>query len=203
MEGSVPWRNVWTTGPFGPAFQYVIVVPVTNFAQYDQGDPLARALGGAGMAQWISKISKTVDSVSTQLLTLRQGISVVSNTTTPYKYARVTDLTVLPGKGGEFVELMRSEYFPAVQRSGTPDFWIYSSGVGGRAGVFTIVYPTNSYAEFDGPPAVNRGLGSDPESRAAARQAFDVKRNALISNYESWLIRLVPELSFNTSAGSN
>ncbi len=202
-EGSVPWRRVWTTGPFGQAFEYVIVAPMTNLARYDEIDPLTRALGGAGMAQWIGKISKTAESVSTQLFTLQESISVQSNTTTPYKFARVTDLTVLPGKAGEFVDLMRSEYLPALQRAGIPDFWIYSSGLGGYAGVFTMVNPANSYAEFDQPPPVNRGMGSDAESQAAARQAFNVRRNALITSYKNRLLRFLPDLSFDTTGSSN
>ncbi|MBA3770374.1 MAG: hypothetical protein H0X08_07755, partial [Blastocatellia bacterium] len=55
IKGGVKWRDVWVTATFGNAFEYFIVAPIDNFAQYDAPHPIEKALGKEGFAAWRAK----------------------------------------------------------------------------------------------------------------------------------------------------
>src|SRR6266480_279789 len=66
----VPYR--WTFAEFiaGQNYTMVSVQPVPNFAQYDQGPILTRALGADGAANYNAKLRSTIVSTETKILTV-------------------------------------------------------------------------------------------------------------------------------------
>src|SRR5438034_1215771 len=94
----VPYR--WTFAEFiaGQNYTMVSVQPVPNFAQYDQGPILTRALGADGAANYNAKLRSTIVSTETKILTVQRPMSINSASTTPPTYLQVQRILVAPGK---------------------------------------------------------------------------------------------------------
>src|SRR6184192_2511548 len=70
----------WTFAEFiaGQNYTMVSVQPVPNFAQYDQGPILTRALGADGAANYNAKLRSTIVSTETKILTVQRPMSINS-----------------------------------------------------------------------------------------------------------------------------
>jgi len=72
----------------------------------------------------------------------------------------VTELHVKPEKVDEWLALERNEVIPALKKAGIKEYTVYQTLIG-EATNFIIVRPLPSFAEFNGPDALERALGKD------------------------------------------
>lgn len=190
-KAGTPWRWVFANGPLsGDAFVFVTVVPITNFAQFDQGAAIQRALGPDGAAKYNAKIRPTILSQHQVLQTLQPNASLQSFSGTPPALALVSTIDLQPGKGPEFVQITTQEFLPALKKAGVTDYLVFNTNYGGPAGQRSIVQYLPNYAALDQPGAIQRALGQE------AAQALNQKRGALVARTENAVYRLVPELSY-------
>jgi hypothetical protein len=106
----------------------------------------------------------------------------------------VQDFQVIPGKNGEFADIMTKEYLPAMKKAGVRDFWVYNTNFGGPGGRVTTVRAISKYAELD--PQPGGGLLVQGGLTQQAAQQLNARRAALFSGTETNIYRYVPELSF-------
>ncbi len=190
-KAGVPWRWVWTNTPAGgQGFTFVTVTPIANYAQFDQGSPLQKALGTEGLARYNAKVRPTIVSTHTTIQTLVRNASIQSFSSTPPNLAIVTTIQLLPGKGQEFASITASEFVPAMKKSGVVDYWVFATNFGGPGGQRTIVTPIANFAALDAPNPLTRALGAE------GAQKLNQKRGALVASTETIVVRYVPELSF-------
>lgn len=192
-KAGIAWRHTWADGgPFGENARFVSVQPVTNFAQFDQGSTITRALGAEGAAKYQAKLQPTIVSSRAWIDTLQPDDSIDSRAATPPALILVQTYQTLPGKGQELSELWRAEYLPRYRKAGVRDVWVYTATFGAPLGQVTVVRPISKYAELDLQPGLLQRGGLSPE----AAQKVNARRAALISGTESTVLRYLPDLSF-------
>lgn len=192
-KAGVTYRWTWANGPTGQGFTFVGVQPVTSYAQYDQGNPMQRAIGADGVANYNAKLRPTIVSTHTYIETLRQDLSIQSNSTTPPSLAQVQTFQIAAGKGNDFTNIMTSDYLPNYKKAGVKDFWTYATNFGAPAGQVVTVRFLSKYAELDAPGLLQQA-GLSPEAAAP----INARRAAIASVIDNNVVRFVPELSFGS-----
>jgi hypothetical protein len=192
-KAGVQFRWTYANGPSGQGFTFISAQPVTNYAQFDQPGALQKAIGADGVANFNAKLRPTLVSQHTYLQTLRQDLSIQSNSPTPPALLVVQSFQIAPGKGNDFTSSMTSDYLPNFKKAGVKDFWAYATNFGAPGGQIVTVRAIAKYAELDEPGLLNKaGLTQDAIQQIGARRA------AVASVIENNLVRLVPELSFGS-----
>jgi hypothetical protein len=193
-KAGVPWRWTFGTGPVGPGFTYVTAQPIPNYASFDQGPAILRALGQEGAAKYNAKLRPMLVSTNSVIQTLIANASLQSFSQTPPPLVTIQTLQLLPGKGPEFATITSTEFLPALKKAGATDYWVFATNFGGSGGERTIVSPASKFADFDQGPPIVRALGAE------AAQKLTQKRNALTTRSEITIMRFLPNLSYGAPA---
>ena len=80
----------------------------------------------------------------------------------------VTEIRVKPEKIGEWLALERDEVVPALKKAGIKRYTVFQTLIGETTD-FVIVRPLPSFAEFNGPDALERALGAEKSAALVAR----------------------------------
>ncbi len=194
-KAGVPWLQTYAIGPFGQAFTTVALTPIANYAQFDEPSPIVKALGPAGAAAYNAKLRPMLVRAEALVQTFRQDLSITSNSTTPPPFVLVQTFQLLPGKGGDFANVMTQDFLPAYKKAGVKDLLVYVTNFGGPGGQFLVVQPLAKMAELDqGNPLQRAGLSQE------ALQQMNARRNAFISGNQTEVARFLPELSYGSAA---
>jgi hypothetical protein len=189
-KGGATWREVWqTTAAAGDAFEYVIVAPIDNFAQYDGPSPLEKGLGKDGFAAWQAKASRYVNSVRRFVIRTRPDLSNEGKRTGPPKLAVVTHVHVAPGRGQDFENYTKNEFLPVVKQ-GQATYRVAETVFGGDANEYVTLTLRESFADIDKGPVIVQVLGA--EGAAKLLQKLPV---GTVMHVERSFARFVPELS--------
>ena len=197
-RAGLAWRDVWQTAQFGDIFEYIIVTPIQNFAQYDGPSPLERALGSAGFAAWRQEAGRLVTSVRTYAARFRTDLSYQTELTAPPRMGVVTFYHVVPGRNAEFEEVLRNDFLPVIRRSQIRGFWVTQVQFGGNAHEYITLALHENFAEIDRGSPPSRVLGQE-----RATELFRRLNRDNVSHVERVVIRLVPELSFRQAQAAN
>ena len=190
-KAGMAYRWTWANGASGQAFTFVSVQPISNYAQFDQPGALGRAIGADGVANYNAKLRPTIVSQHTYIETLRQDLSIVSNSSMPPAFAVIQSFQVAPGKGDDFTKSMTSDYLPNYKKAGVKDFWVYAINFGAPGGQIVPARPIGKYAELDEPGLLAKaGVTGDAAAQIGARRA------AIATVIDNDFVRYVPALSF-------
>jgi hypothetical protein len=188
-KGGAMWRDVWTTAASGDAFEYVIVAPIDNFAQYDGPGPLEKGLGKEGFAAWQAKASRYVNSVRRFVIRTRPDLSYEGKRTGPPKLAVVSHIHVAPGRGQDFENYTKNDFLP-VLKQGQATYRVAETIFGGDANEFVTLTLRESFADLDKGPVAVQVLGAE-----GAAKLFQKLPAGAVVHIERYLARFVPELS--------
>jgi len=189
-KGGAMWREVWqTTAAAGDAFEYVIVAPIDNFAQYDGPSPLEKGLGKEGLAAWQTKASRYVNGVRRLVIRTRPDLSYEGKRTGPPKLAVVSHLHVAPGRRQDFENYTRNDFLPVVKQ-GQATYRVAETIFGGDANEFITLTLRESFADIDKGAVAVQVLGAE----GAAKLLQKLPAGTLV-HVERYLARFVPELS--------
>jgi hypothetical protein len=194
-KAGIAYRWTFANGPVGgQGFTFTAVQPVTSFAQYDQPAPFVRAMGEAGAANYNAKLRATLVSTHTYIQTLRQDLSIQSNSPTAPPLAQVQTIQVAPGKNAEFTSIMTTDFLPNYKKAGVKDFWVFAVNFGAPGGQLVMVRGLSKYADLDVTPGLLQRAGVSPE----AAQKINERRGAISSLIDNAVVRFVPDLSFGS-----
>lgn len=103
----------------------------------------------------------------------------------------ITVVSVKPDMMVEFQNFMKNTTNPALKKGGLKwrEVW-QNTGAAGDAFEYVLVTPVAKLAEFDGPGALERGLG------AQGLPAWQSKASSLVNSVRRFIIRTRPDLSF-------
>ena len=189
-KGGAMWRDVWqTTAAAGDAFEYVVVAPIENFAQYDGPSPLEKGLGKEGLAAWQAKASRYVNSVRRFVIRTRPDLSYEGKRTGPPKLAVVSHLHVAPGRGQDFENYTKNDFLPVVKQ-GQVTYRVAETIFGGDANEFITLTLRESFADIDKGPVAVQVLGAE-----GAAKLFQKLPTGTLVHVERSFARYVPELS--------
>ena len=105
----------------------------------------------------------------------------------------ITVVSVKPEMMNEFQNFMKNTTNPALKKGGLKwrEVW-QNTGAAGDAFEYVLVTPVAKFAEFDGPSALEKGLG------AQGLPAWLAKAGSLVNSVRRFIIRTRPDLSFAT-----
>lgn len=193
-KAGLAWRHTLANGATGQGFTRVTIIPLVNNAQLDMPGFITRAVSAEANANYNAKLRTTIQSQRTEIYTLEQNASLMSNLTTMPQLQIVQVAKVLPGKGNEFLASMREDYLPNYKKAGVKDYWVWTLNAGGPGGERVMVRLIDKYAEIDRPPLFQQaGVSQDQQDKIGAR------RNATLATpIETEVYRFIPELSYGT-----
>jgi hypothetical protein len=189
-KGGVKWREVWqTTNIAGDAFEFVIVAQFDKFADFDGPNPLEKALGSQGFAEWAAKAGTLVKGVHRYVVRTRPDLGVMSSKPYAPKLAVISSLHVAVGRNQEFENWTKNEYLPVMAKGGTT-YLVSQTIFGGDPNEYVTLVMRDSFAEIDKGPVAVQVLG--PEG---AQKLFDKLPAGTVTHIERSITRFVPELS--------
>ncbi|MCA1593518.1 MAG: hypothetical protein LC754_12880 [Acidobacteria bacterium] len=197
-RGGMKWRDVWQTATFGNLYEYLIVAPVENFAQYDEPSAIERALGKAGYDAWRLEAGRLVTDAHTSAAAFRSDLSYETEMKGPPKMGVVSVYHVAPGRTGNFEETLKEDYLPVIKRSGIGGYWVSQTMFGGDPNEYLTLALHENYKEIDKGPPVRRVLGAEKGEELIRKLLKDN-----VTHVERSVIRFIPELSFRQSPPGN
>jgi hypothetical protein len=107
------------------------------------------------------------------------------------EFLSVTVVSVKPDMMVEFQNFMKNTTNPALKKGGVKwrEVW-QNTGAAGDAFEYVLVTPVAKLADFDGPGALEKGLGPQGLS------AWQTKASSLVNSVHRFIIRTRPDLSF-------
>jgi hypothetical protein len=113
------------------------------------------------------------------------------------EFLSITVVSVKPEMMVEFQNFMKNTTTPALKKGGLKwrEVW-QNTNAAGDAFEYVIVAPVAKLAEFDGPGALEKGLG--PQGLTA----WQTKAGSLVNSVRRFIIRTRPDLSFATQAAA-
>lgn len=109
------------------------------------------------------------------------------------EFLAITVVSVKPEMMVEFQNFMKNTTNPALKKGGLKwrEVW-QNTGAAGDAFEYVLVTPMAKFADFDGPSALEKGLGPQ------GLPAWSTKAGSLVTSVRRFIIRTRPDLSFAT-----
>jgi hypothetical protein len=186
-KAGVKSRTVYSSGLFGTAGEYVLIAPIEKFADFDAGNPLAKALGPEGAARLGEKLRKCVVESHSYLITRLADLS--NDTQQPPAMIVSTRLRVPPNHSAEFQNLVKTEILPIYKKANV-SLLVSARGLGGNPSDVTLSSGLNKFADLDGGSTLVKALGQDGFQKLA------IKATALGTVIDQVLRVRVNDLSF-------
>jgi hypothetical protein len=160
-------RTVYSNGLFGNAYEYTIVTPFEKYAEFDEPNPMIRALGQPAAARLNEKTRKCVVSSNSYSIT---RLADLSNTLEGAQPAIVVSARyrIAPGKMTEFENLVKFDVLP-VYKKGKTGLLVFRRGPGANTNDVTLNTLYSKYADLDGGPFLTKQLGQDAAGRINAK----------------------------------
>lgn len=173
----------------GLSAEYTIVTPVSKWADYDMADVTAKALGEAGAARWIARVTKCVKNRRVDTIESRPDLSIPLKDGRMPKLAVVTSRRNRPARYGDYNDWLTNKWVPAVKAAGMNGYFVYRNAFGGHNREWVTVSFVDNWATFDGEHPVREHLGDDGWRKLRAGTG------EMTSSSVRRIIRLRPDLS--------
>jgi len=179
---------VWRTIPFGNSYEFTLMMPIKNFAQFDGEVSPGRGMMPQGRLRTPAELDKyVIHSESLALLALPEVSSEKAGAPPP-QLVIVQTVTVLPKNISTYLNFLKEDMKPVVQKAGV-DFWyVYRHVFGSLTNQITSLRSLQNYAELDMGPLAARILSPEEANTLAAKDNQLVESSRLvIAKYDSEL----------------
>jgi hypothetical protein len=168
-KGGVKSRTVYQTSIFGNSYEYVTVTPFDKYAEFDNPNPLIRALEPAGAARLNEKVRKCVVSSTSFAVTRMADISNVLDAPPPAVIVSAR-YRITPGKMPDFQNLVKSDILP-VYKKAKVNLTVNRRGIGTNTNHVTMTTGYAKFADLDGGPVQVKQLGQEGADKVNAKFA--------------------------------
>jgi hypothetical protein len=189
-KSGIPWRQTWSVSQFGEGGVYYLVSPVKNFAQFDEDGPISK-LTVEERLDYANLARNAVESAHYKLIEFAKDLSLQSDRKDAPKFARITVVHALPGKGEELESAIKDFLLPAFTAAGVKDFWVHRTVMGGQIGEYIYVLLFDKWADLDALGSTAKVLG-DNYGKYMARIAASVQAG------ENMILKHDPKLSYQS-----
>jgi hypothetical protein len=193
-KAGVKERSIFETAVFGEGYEFVVITPITSFAQYDEPMSLLRkTLGEDAFRDYLAKSRRLVVSVHTYGELARLDLSYMgkmASMTGPPKLVVVNSVSIVPGRAAAFESLVKTDILPVMKKADVIGYFISQSMFGGDAWGYTSVTFVDSFAEIGKGSPFLRVLGP------AGSATFFAKFAGLVAHQERVIARYNSDLSF-------
>lgn len=195
-KGGLPWRNTFTRATFGELFEYVSVTPIAKLGQYDEPDPLTKALGRDGINALRAKLRSCYNSLHT-LATRQMSDLCFTNNSGEAPIVVVSVIQLAPGRKAEWRKFMRDEFVPAIRKSDLMRFEVHETMFGGNADEVVTVGWWKNHADLEKGPPIERALGAEGAAKLMQKLPLGV-----VFRVDRKVQRLRESLSFSQDPAS-
>ena len=196
-KAGVKERSVFETAVFGESYEYVVITPITSFAQFDEPmSPLRKALGDGAWRDYLAKSRRCIVSAHTFGDLARLDLSYMGKMMTmtgPPKLAVVNAISVVPGRGTAFENLVKSDVLPVMKKANVIGYFVSQTVFGGDGYGYTTVTFMDSFAEIGKGSPFQQVLGP------AGAANFFAKFAGVVAHQERTIARFNAELSFSAA----
>jgi len=193
QKGGVASRETWQSGaPFGDAYTYGVVTPMTKFADYDMPPLATRVLGADAARAYTDKLNAMLVSRRTFAVQDRAELSIAPAASAKIVGAILQDVTVISGHAEQYEAYLKNDVLPVLKKGNVIGTAVSRTVFGGNGNEYHLVTYFDSFAEIDKGPAQLRVLGQ------AAAAALAAKGAAHVANIERTILRYVPDLSYRS-----
>jgi len=171
--------------------------PLLDAIENSDPQPPVPRMDESDRAEYQKVIGNSVDSLVTRYYETMPKISTPGDNKMPSKYAEVLIFQVRYAKGSDFRSAI-AQVHEAGQKTNWPVHYEWHQLIaGGPTGVFALVIPRNTWADFEDKPDVKpfRDMLKDAFGQAEADSIVN-RLDASVQNETSEIIQFRPELSY-------
>lgn len=175
----------------GDTTEYTTVVPVMKFGDLDGPSIGTRALGEAGWERLFRKIARCYTSQTREYATPQVDLEIRTANAPLGIYWVETNTMVAPGKMGDYLNWLKNDYRPGLEKAGVARFKVSRPIFGAVGGEVEIMRMLKDLAEIDAGAVLSRALG-DQETREIAAKSVP-----LVSSSNTRIVRMRTDLSYS------
>lgn len=175
----------------GDTTEYTTVVPVMKFGDLDGPSAVAKVLGKAGWRHLSRNMAQCYSAQTRQYAMPRTELGINQKDVPAGIYWVETSTLVAPGKMGDYLNWLQSEYRPALEKAGVAHFQVSQPIFGTVAGEIVTMRMLKNLAEIDGGPVLSRVLNEE------GARAVNAKSVALVSSSNTRIVRVRTDLSYS------
>jgi len=164
-------RTVWRNAPFnGNQYEFVVISPIENYGQYDQENPVIKAVGQEAATRVISKLRKCIVSQTNFVSTGRRDLANPPAADQVPRIAVFTTFRVQPGKAPDYENYLKTEIQPIYKKNNVL-YGISQRGFGAPSGEWVTTIYANKYADLEGGTTLVKILGQEGAAKVIAKAA--------------------------------
>ena len=151
---------------------------------------MRKALGEAGYAAYLAKVSPMISSQRTYAIRTRPDLGYVADPAAHPKMAILTSVSVKPDRVLDFESFIKAEWIPALKKGGGTHYLVNQTVYGGDTTECVTLVGIDSFADLAKGHPVTRALGEEGIAKLM------VKAGGFSQKIDRRIIRLDPDLSF-------
>jgi hypothetical protein len=175
----------------GDTTEYTTVVPLMKFGDLDGPSVAAKILGEAGWEHLSRNLARCYIAQTRQYATPRTELEINKKDVPMGIYWVETSTLVAPGRMGDYLNWLKNEYRPALEKAGVAHFQVSQPIFGAVAGEIVTTRMLKNLAEIDGGPVLSRALDEE------GARAVNAKAVALVSSSNTRIVQVRTDLSYS------
>jgi len=181
----------------GDLTEYTGVLPIMKFAEMDGPNPLGKVLGEEGLANLLRGVRRCSTS-QIRYFAIPQDDLMINKGQFGALWVQ-TRTVVANGKMDDYMNWMKNDYKPALEKAGVTQFRAARPIFGAPSNnMVESIRMLKDFGEIDGGPILNQKLGAD------AVRAMNAKVSGIVQGTRITIIRMRPDLSYmGTATGTN
>jgi hypothetical protein len=188
-QAGIPWFRTSDTFA-GDTLEYRTVVPVMRFGDLDGPSVVMKVLGEVGWDHLSRNIARCYTAQTRQYATPQTELEIGKAEVPMGTYWVETTTQVAPGKMGDYLNWIKNDYRPALEKAGVAHFQVSQPIFGATAGEIVTARMLENLAEIDEGPILGKALN------AQDARAINARSVALVISSNTRIVRMRADLSY-------
>ena len=147
-KGGSQELGVWNRAVFGTANNYILSMPMTGMAEFDNPPAMFTALGQYGAQAMLSKMTQFADSARIYAITQLPDLAIASQDGYVPKIGFHARATVAPGRDAEYLKNAKV-VSDLIKKTSAKGFYAHRVGIGGNPNQFYFLVLLDSFADME------------------------------------------------------
>ncbi|HEY3841145.1 MAG TPA: hypothetical protein VGL72_31455 [Bryobacteraceae bacterium] len=174
----------------GDTTEYTTIIPVMKFGDLDGPTAVAKISGEKSWHDLSRKMARCYTRESRQFATPQAELEISKPGPAESSYWVQTNTLVTPGRMGDYLNWIRNDYRPALEKAGVTGFQVSQPIFGAPGSEIVTLRELRNLGEIDGGAVLSRALSNDDARAVASRAA------ALVTSSHTRIVRVRTDLSF-------
>jgi hypothetical protein len=191
-KAGIPW--FLTLQNFaGDTTEYTTVVPVMKFGDLDEPPAVVKVLGEQGWQKLSRKIDRCYTAQTRQYAARQPALEINKDGAPTGVYWLETRTLVAQGRMDDYLNWIKKDYLPALEKAGVARFLVSRPIFGGEGNEVVSSRMLMNLAEIDGGPVLTKALGE------AGALAVNARSVPLVRSSTTRIVLLRTDLSYSTA----